>query len=222
MPGWELGEIGPDSLVAADGANVDHAGVATIPLAQPCSGDFELQFAARRAIPAGAKSLAVPLPQPRSHAASPAAVAVVPADNVEVLPNAAAMEGLVRQQTEPPMKLPERQQEALFYRGTGAAAMFAADLRVHSQRISVDVNSELTVGVRTVDVQQKFAYLVAYEPVDHLTFAAPNALAEADRLKFSLRRQAVVAGGGNRSAARSIVAHDAAADRVAPAADWAI
>ena len=159
--------------------------MATIPLSQPCSGDFELQFAARRVIPAGAKSLAAPLPQPRSHAASPAAVAVVPADNVEVLPNAAAMEGLVRQQTELPLKLPERQQQALFYRGSGAAATFAADLRVHSQRISVDVNSELTAGARTVDVQQKFAYLVAYEPIDHLTFAAPNALAEADRLKFS-------------------------------------
>ncbi len=184
MPGWELGEVGPDSLVAVGGAKVDPAGVATIPLSQPASGEFELRLAARQALAAGVHSLTVSLPRPRGRAVLPAAVAVVPADNVELLPNAAGMQGLVRQQTELPFALPERQQEAMYYRSTGTSATFAANLRVHSQRISADASSELAVGPATVEVQQRFAYLVAYEPVDHLVFSVPKVLAEGDRLKF--------------------------------------
>jgi hypothetical protein len=183
MPGWELREVGPEGLVAVDGVTLTPEGVATIPLLQPMSGEVELRLRARRAIPTDAKSLAVPLPQPRNCVASPGATAVVSADNVEIVPNPTACEGLTRQRTAPSIRLPERQQEPLFYRAANGA-VFAADLRFHSQRIGVEVGSELTASERTVEVEQRFAYQIAYEPVDHLTIAAPRVLGKAGHLQF--------------------------------------
>lgn len=201
LPGWELGEVGPDELVAVDGVAVDHAGMATIPLVQPSSGEIALKISARRTIAGGAASLALPLPQPQGNSTSPAVVAVVPADNVEILPNTVAMEGLIRQRTEPPMKLPERQQESLFYRGAGGPAVFAADLRFHSQRISVEAASEVDLGEHTVAVEQRLAYTVAYEPVDHLTIDVPRRLTESEHIKvlFEGKLLAPVAESSRRS-----------------------
>ena len=110
-------------------------------------------------------------------------MAVVAADNVELTPNNQAIEGLVRQQIAPPMKLPEQQQDPLYYRGSGGAAVFAADFRVHPQRITVDVASQVTLGRATADVEQKQSYSIAYEPVDRLTIAVPRALAAAKRIR---------------------------------------
>ena len=60
--------------------------------------------------------------------------------------------------------------------------MFAADFRVHAQRITVDVATQVTLGQRTAEVEQTQSYTVAYEPVDRLTIAVPRALAAAKRL----------------------------------------
>ena len=116
-------------------------------------------------------------------------MAVVAADNVELTPNRQGIQGLVRQQTAPPPdrsqepeKLPERQQEPLYYRGTRGPAVFAADFRVHAQRITVDVATQVTLGQRTAEVEQTQSYTVAYEPVDRLTIAVPRELAAAKRL----------------------------------------
>ena len=185
MPGWELGEIGPDDVVAVDGVTMDSSGVVTIPLIKPSSGQIELQLDARRAIAPGAASLTVPLPQPQAVASAPLCVAVVSADDIELTPQAAAIEGLVRQRSAPPMKLRKRQQEPLYYRGTGAPAVFAADLRYHTRQIDVDVSSQLTFNRQTVAVEQKFSYQVDYEPIDRLTVAIPRALAGVKRLEFS-------------------------------------
>ena len=95
-----------------------HGGEIDIPLVQPSSGTMELQLRAHRAIAAGAKSLSVALPQPHAGTSSPASLAVLAADNVELIPNKQAIEGLVQQRLAPAMKLPERQQDPLFYRGT--------------------------------------------------------------------------------------------------------
>jgi hypothetical protein len=164
--------------------NMDHLGLVTIPLVQPSSGKMELYLRARQAIKEGGETLAVRIPQPLAAASAPAAVAVVPADNVELIPNHAALEGLVRQQTAPPMKLPERRQEPFFYLAPGGSALFAAELRTHGQRVTVDVSSQLTWNQQSVAVEQKYAYSVAHEPVDHLTIDVPPALTKSKRLEF--------------------------------------
>ena len=145
MPGWELDEVGPDSLVAVDDVTPG-SGTISIPLVRPSKGRITLELRAHRVIKPGATSLLVALPRPQADSATPARVAVVAADNVELTPNDGKIEGLVRQRAAPPMALPARQQQPLYYRGTGGAATFAAGLRIQPQRIAVDAASHVTLG----------------------------------------------------------------------------
>jgi hypothetical protein len=184
IPGWELDEIGPDSLVAADDVRTT-SGVVSIPLNRPSSGSVELQLRAHRTIESQATSLAVSLPRPQGGAVTPSSLAVVAADNLELTPNAQAMTGLVRQRIAPPMNLPARQQEPLYYRGGDGNAVFAAGFRVLRQRITVEAAGEVTLGERTATVEQRFCYSIAHQPVEQLTISVPSALA-ANRIRLRI------------------------------------
>jgi hypothetical protein len=184
LPDWELDEVGPDNLVAVDGVATAGSSVYSIPLLQPSSGQFEIHIRAHRRIPPDGKSLLLALPQPQASAPGSAIVAVLPADNVELIPNDRAMVGLVRQQVAPPLELPPRQQEPLFYRNEASKAVFAADVRRHARRISVDVASQLDLDEEGGSVEQQLAYVVAYEPVDHFLLDVPRSLAGSGRLEL--------------------------------------
>ena len=72
-------------------------------------------------------------------------VAVLPADNVEIVPDSQATTGLLRQQVAVPLELPLRQQEPLFYRSDAPRAVFAAEMRRHRQKITASVTSRVTM-----------------------------------------------------------------------------
>ena len=183
--GWEFDEVDPENLVAVDGVTTD-SGVVTIPLKRPSIGSIELRLRAHRAIEAKSASLVVPMPRPRGSAAGPASLAIVAADNVELTPNPEEMVGLVRQRIAPPTKLAVGQQDPIYYRSAGGDAVFAADLRVHPQKIVVEAASNVTLAQRYAAVEQKFSYSIAYEPADHLTVAVPRELASAKRIQVRI------------------------------------
>lgn len=191
LPGWELDEVGPENLVASD-AIVDQSGLRSIPLTQRSIGPIELSIRAHRKIPAGSKSISVELPRPRADSQASAAVVVLPADNVELTPTPDAMTGLVRQQVAPQMKLPERQQDPLFYRAEPTKATFAAGFRIHSQKVSVGVVTEITVDEQRAEVQQRFSYLVAHKPIDRLTFDVPRSLSDPQLLTIRFEGKPLV------------------------------
>jgi hypothetical protein len=198
MPDWQIDEIGPDSLVAVDGVpKATSGGTLSIPLLQPSSGQFEVRLRAHRPLAAQAKSLVVPLPQPQATASAsvvlvvlPAVLVVLPADNVELIPGGEATTGLFRQQGAIPIELPPRQQEPLFYRSE-AKAVFAAEIRRHARQVSVDVASQADLDGQGGRVEQKLAYLVSYEPTDHVVLDVPRRLAESGRLELKCDGQAV-------------------------------
>ncbi len=122
--------------------------VLSLPLVSPTIGQFEVRLKAHRPLPADAKSFSVALPQPQASAPAAAVVAVLPADNVEIMPDSQATTGLLRQQAAVPLELPVRQQEPLFYRSDAPKAVFAAELRRHRQKITASVASRVTPGTR--------------------------------------------------------------------------
>jgi len=81
----------------------------------------------------------------------------------------------VRQQVVPQIKLPQRQQDPLFYRAEPAKAVFAAGFRVHPQKVTVGVATEIHIDERRAEVEQKLSYAVAFKPVDRLTLDVPHA-----------------------------------------------
>jgi hypothetical protein len=184
LPDWELDEVGPENLVAVDGVATAGGSLYSIPLQQPTAGQFEIRLRAHRAIPPGTTALAVALPRPQAGAPESALLAVLPADNVELIPDAKATIGLVRQQVASAMELPPHQQEPLFYRQETDKAVFAAELRRHAQRIRVDVSSQLDLDEQGGQVEQKLAYLVSYEPADHFLIDVPRSLAGSGRLEL--------------------------------------
>ncbi len=188
IPGWKLDGVGPELVVAGDGVAVDGDTV-SIPLARPTSGPLELRLRAHREIGQSAASLAVALPEPAGDTIAPAVVAVVPADNVELIPKERSIEGLSRQAGSPPMKLPKRQQAAFYYRGTGGRALFAADVRVHPRRIAVSAAGQIAIADGAAAVQQTFSYVILYEPVGQLMLNVPRELATPGRIQASLDGQ---------------------------------
>ncbi len=183
IPGWELDGVGPDDVVSADGVIVNGSDV-IVPLVGPTSGRVELQVRAHRPIKAGTKSLIVPMPLPKCDAALPMSLTVVAADNVDLNPDVPNIKGLLRQESPPTGTYTQRQQIPLFYRGTSGAAEFAAGFQVHRQQIQVDVASQVTLGARAAEVEQKQSYTIAYEPADRLTIALPRVLAVQRRIQI--------------------------------------
>ena len=116
-------------------------------------------------------------------------VAVLPADNVEIVPDSQATTGLLRQQAAVPLELPLRQQEPLFYRSDAPKAVFAAELRRHRQKITAGVASRVTLDAAAVRVEQKFAYSIAYEPTDYFLLEVPRELSAKGRLVLNYEDQ---------------------------------
>lgn len=182
---WELEDVGPDNVVATDAVADAPSGLLSIPLKQDSMGQIEIVLRARRRLPAGAKSLVLELPRLRGPAegvlmAAPAMVAVVPDDNVELIPDEAALVGLVRQQGRQLAGLPPRSQEPLVYRGDPGKAVFAAAVRVLSRQVRVSALTDIRLDEQRAEVEQKLAYTVAYEPLDRLALDVPRNLAMAE------------------------------------------
>ena len=96
LPEWELDKIRPEGLIDMGAISTSPAGMITLPLLEPATGDIELTLTAHRRNPASSKSIAWTLPQPRADVVGPADVAILPADNIELTPRPAQMNGLGR------------------------------------------------------------------------------------------------------------------------------
>ena len=125
--------MGPRNLIDVDEALASEPTRLLIPLQTPTSGELEVTFKAHRATTPG-KTLEVQLPRPVADLPGPAEIVVLPDDNVELTPRSEAFVGLIRQSATPTMKLPERQEEPLVYRGDAQLAKFVAERRCTRSR----------------------------------------------------------------------------------------
>jgi hypothetical protein len=187
---WQFDSVEPDYLVAADAVTVSANQMLSLPLQQPSTGQVELTLRAHQPIAAGTGKLNVSLPQPQANSLGPAALVVVAADNLELVPDSDVMAGLARQQVRPSMPLPERQQPPLFYRGDTSKAVFAASLAVHPRAVNVDVNSQVALTSKEAQVEQRLSYGIAYEPLDRLVLEVPRGLSP-DKFAFQIDGQSL-------------------------------
>jgi hypothetical protein len=188
MGPWQIDAVEPDYLVAADAATMNPGHVFSIPLQQPSTGQVELTLRAHQALTPEAAKLNVSLPQPQANSLGPAVLVVLPADNLELVPDSQAMVGLVRQQVRPSITLPERQQAPLFYRGETSKAAFAATLVVHPRSTRVEASGQVGLDGKTAQVEQKLSYTISYEPLDRLLLDVPRGL-NPEKLTFQVGGQ---------------------------------
>jgi hypothetical protein len=184
LPGWKIDDVGPPAL---DAAVETDGSVCSIPLAQPAAGPFDITLRAHQPLTGTESELSFEVPRPQADTVGQAIVAVLPADNVELSPRADSMVGLA-QSLRPPITLPQRQQDPLFYRAEGPEARFVADIKLHEQSISADVLTTVSIEEQNSVVEQRLNYQVAYEPVDTLMLLVPHELA-LDELGVTLDGQ---------------------------------
>ena len=201
IPDWQVDEVTPDNLVIADAVKVSQSKLVSIPLKQQSLGHVKVNVLAHQEVPPEAKSLSLALPR-RPQVDSPgeaavlvlpAAVVVLPDDNVELIPNDKAMAGLTRQLVSPQMKLPARQQAPLFYRADAANPMFTSAFRVHQRAVTVNASAQIGVDEQSIAVEQRLAYAIAYEVLGTLSVSVPPELAGSDGLTFEVDGQTLAA-----------------------------
>ena len=188
LNGWEVDVVGPATIVDVDATATSQTHPFSIPLLQSTSGEVELTIEARQKIAHDAASMVLDLPVPRGEVVAPANVAIVPADNVELVLQPDKTTGLAPQAAQQQMKLPARQQDPLFFRTDSAAPKFVAAVKVYEQAITASASAELEVGEGETRVAERMQFQIAYQPTDYLTLGVPNGV-RPDRLTILLDGQ---------------------------------
>jgi len=180
LDGWSIDDVGPASLVDVAGvATTD--GTVVIPLLQPLSGEATID--ARFSLPVDRAATAVnwKLPVPRADLVGPAQVTISSDSDIEVLPDADGITGLVRQ-----VAVPARRGESprIAYRLDGTDGVFAARRRFLPRRVDATVAAQVTVGMPDTRVEQTVRFDVANVPLEFVDLSVPRSVFSGDGLEI--------------------------------------
>lgn len=204
MKDWPRVKIGPDTVV--DNARIaSNNGVWTVPLLVPTDGPIDLTLEANRDMPNMEENqvrLAIELPKAvDANWMEPAAVVIVPADNLELSPlegseipeefRIKGMSRAVRRSVTPKIEIPVRRQDPLIYRMDSPDARFVTDIIMHSQQIRVLSQADVKLLDSEDQVTQSLVYSVDYEPLRILNITVPKAIDVPDRLRFTVENMRV-------------------------------
>lgn len=192
MPGWEIDQVSPASLVDMQRVVWNKRDPFALHLRTPGqSGPFEITLDAHQKHRSDQTKLGFQLPYPEADTVVPAAVVVVPADNVSLLPHNEGMQGLIPQRTAFDLPLPPSRQAPWHFLADGDAAHFEADFHVHTRKIQVGVDTQIRLNAQdeSVWVEQTFDYEVEYEPLTAVTLEVPRNLSDGAELKVMLDEQ---------------------------------
>ncbi len=171
--GWTIEDIGPTTLVDTSGV-VEENGLVTIPFLQPLSGDAVVEIRSGKSIDRDLERLAWTLPQPRADLVGPAEVIVTSESDIEVLPDADAIRGLVRQAG---LQRGDGDSPTLVYRLDGRKGEFAATRRFLPRRVDAGISAQATIDESQTVVEQTLRFDVAHLPLEFLDLVVPNAVA---------------------------------------------
>lgn len=179
MPGWEIDEIGPPTLVNVDAAAIEDTSRFSIPLMQPANGDLSLTITARRRLPQDKNgrppgAIALDLPRPEADVIAAALLVVQPEDNVELSPQSEKLIGLSLRPTRHVGTPLNMQQDPLVYQVEDKNARFMADFKVNPQVVKAEMQATVQVDERELTVEQRVQYSILHEPVDRLVLMVPR------------------------------------------------
>ncbi len=235
LNGWEFDRVGPEERVVSEACGLDESGVLVIRLQEGLMNEFELLVSAHRAIGPAERSLKLLMPKPHATTLSSIALAVFPADNIELREEKAV--GLERQTGPLPtwLKPRETQQEPLCYLGQTdemVEASFAAVTNIRQREMSAELSTEVSLTAETpltfaptkALVRGRLIYDVKYEPTSSLSIRIPADLI----VEYSLDGRTVSAVGGDETSAveglvsRKIVLPSPRQGRIELIADYSV
>lgn len=176
LPDWQLVAARPAELFGEGSLAADEAGGWRLPLAEPAAGDLRVELVWRRPTPQAGQVLDVRLPTLSAETVAPPVLEIAARPNVAVLPRGGELVGLepldpAGQEAEAGAPRPQ-----FAYQAPGGVGRFVADVVHREQAIAVAVESEVRLGVETIQVRQQFRYRVDHEPLAALDWECPSGL----------------------------------------------
>jgi hypothetical protein len=180
-PEWGLEDVGPASLVDATGVRTEDNRI-TLPFLQPLAGDAVIEFRAVKALDPAADRVEWTMPVPQADLVGPAVVVVSADTDIELLPDAAATTGLVRQ-TASTVEPGDAERIALAYRLDTAEGAFAAARRFLPRRVQGSIVARVGVDDREITVEEIIRLSVLYVPLEFLELSVPESLATSGAIE---------------------------------------
>jgi hypothetical protein len=181
-PEWRLGDVGPTAVVDAAAIRVEGNRV-TIPFVQPLAGDAVVDLAAVLTVKPDAERVGWSLPLPRGDLIGPAGVIVSSQPDIELLPNADASVGLVRQ-TSSALPAGEAERMALVYRLDAPEGVFSAERRFLPRRVEAAVAARIVVDEREIAVVETIRLDVLHLPLEFLELRLAETAIEPGSLEI--------------------------------------
>ena len=194
MNGWEIEEVGPENLVNREALILENTSSLIIPLKQAVTGELEITIRAVKNLVPNTSRLSFLLPRPSATALRPATIAVIPDDNVKLVPRIGEMQDLLLDPA-PPLSedIPKRRQRPFFFRERteSTKSQFVAEIEAYRQSIVVAMQSSVVFRENMIHVEQQLDYQIHHEPVHQLPLKLPQSLTENRSWEVQLDGQRV-------------------------------
>ena len=178
---WEVDEVGPTTVV--DSAAVSsEGGRLVIPFVQPLSGDAIVEIRGGRSLSRDSSRVAWRIPSPQADLVGPAAVIIAAQSDIELMPDAEGVRGLVRQLTPTTMRS-DADRVALVYRLDGSDGSFEATRRFLPRRVDASITAQADIDETDSIVRETIRYDVAHVPLEFVTLAVPAAVMQTGTLE---------------------------------------
>ncbi|MDA1201614.1 MAG: hypothetical protein O3C39_08005 [Planctomycetota bacterium] len=181
-PGWTLGDVGPAGIVDAAAVVVDGPRI-VIPFAQPLAGEAVVEIEAASQIAPNAATVSWTMPVPRADLVGPAAGIITSDSNIELVPDADASSGLIRQ-TASAVQADDSDRIPLVYRLDGAEGRFTANRRFLPRRVEVVSGAEVTLDEREAAVGESLRLDVLHLPLEVIELDVPAEVAASGTLEI--------------------------------------
>jgi hypothetical protein len=178
---WDVDEVGPASVVDSAAVSAE-AGRLVIPFAQPLSGDAIVEIRCGRQLDRDSRRVAWQIPAPQADLVGPASIIIVAQSDIELLPDAEGVRGLVRQLT-PSTVRSDSDRVALAYRLDGTDGRFEATRRFLPRRVDAVVTAQADIDESDMIVRETIRFDVAHVPLEFVVLEIPAAVVQTGSLE---------------------------------------
>jgi hypothetical protein len=178
---WDVDEVGPANVVDSAAVSAE-AGRLVIPFVQPLSGDAIVEIRGGRQVARDSTQVGWKIPTPQADLVGPASIIIAAQSDIELLPDAAGVRGLVRQLT-PTTLRSDADRMALAYRLDGTEGSFEATRRFLPRRVDAAVTVQADIDESDMIVRETIRFDVAHVPLEFVVLDMPEAVAQAGTLE---------------------------------------
>jgi hypothetical protein len=181
LDAWDIDEVGPASVVDSAAVSMQD-GRLVIPFVQPLSGDAVVEVRCGRSLIHDSSRVAWRIPAPQADLVGPASIIIASQSDIELLPDADGVRGLVRQLTSNATRS-DADRVALAYRLDGTDGTFEATRRFLARRVDVSVTAQADIDESDIIVRETIRFDVAHVPLEFVTLSVPESVMQTATLE---------------------------------------